>query len=154
MTGVNNPGGRICVASQPGGSEASSLFSGAWGLVPQGSWPRKVEAAGANHWLPLQEAPAGSGGGLALPFQQLCTLLLSLPSPAVCIGSLETAGDQPAGPEILVGTCILPDRQLLSVPALAPATGTFVSTSSRGLFHTLLGGGGLLCSQFPGNSKR
>lgn len=44
------------------------FFSRAWGLVPKEFCPRKMEAAGANRWLPLQEAPTGSGGGLAVPF--------------------------------------------------------------------------------------
>lgn len=64
---VTKPGGRTYVASELGGPEACPFFSRAWGLVPQGSCPREEAAAGANRWLPLQEAPTGSGGGLALP---------------------------------------------------------------------------------------
>lgn len=148
---VNTPCGKACVASELGGPEACPFFSRAWSLVPHGFCPRKMEAAGANHWLLLQEAPTGSGGGLALPSRQLCTLLISLP--AACIRSLEAAGDQPAGPKIPPGTCVLPDRQLLSVPALAlPLEHLYQQAAGPRAFYTLVGG--LLCSKFPGHSKR
>lgn len=72
----------------------------------------------------------------------------------MCIGSLKAAGDQPAGPEIPMGTCTLSDQTTVRCPCLSAHHWNICISKHQGprAFYTL-GGGGSFAHSFQGILK-